>query len=153
MTLFVLLATVLLAAVPAPTPAPPVGARVSGPGYDGLIISPLPDQPYQGWQPTPDQIKELETALPPYVSGKLRRWRVQSLPKPLTEFKRQYWGFYSNKTFYIDVHFYHRSTELVRTGQWLRSMVSVSGGGYLFYKARYDASHHVFTSFMPNAPK
>ena len=153
MTLAALLATVLFAGVPAPPPTPSPGTRVSGQGYDGLVISPLPDQPYQCWQPTADQIKALEAALPPYVAGELHRWHVQALPKPLTEYKRQYWGFCLDKTFYIDVHFYHRSTELVRSGQWLRGMVSVSGGGYLYYKARYDATHRVFTSFMPNAPK
>jgi hypothetical protein len=71
---------------------------------------------------------------------------------PLPEYRRQYIGVLDGTKRSIVVTGYHRNQEVVTSGKWLRSVVSVNGGGGRFFHGTYSPRRHAFTFLSINAP-
>jgi hypothetical protein len=146
-----LLAAVALISIAAPTPVPTplvdLGPRVTGASFDGVIVNSSLGE----WTPSREQVDTLELLLPAYVKSQVKR--VGRLEKPLFQYKRQYSGWLDQGKHLIIVTFFHRDTDIVKSGQWLRVLTTVAGGGDNFLSARYDAGSKAFLEFSINGPR
>jgi len=147
-------AAVLAGLAGQPTPSL-VGERVSGPSFDGVIVaftgkSGKGESAAELWMPTAADVRQLEAALPAYAVPQLKRFGVT---KRLGDYKRQYVGFVKGGQREIVVQFYHRTTDLVKSGKWLWQIVSVAGGGDDYLRAWYSVDKKRFTDFSVNAPE
>lgn len=125
------------------------GERVSGPGFEGVVI--MEDMPGR-WTPTRQQIAELETALPAYAAAELKRLKL-TLSKSLSEYKRHYIGRVEGRRRTIHITFFHDKTDIVKSGKWLDGPIRVLGGGDNFLYAEYDTDAKMFFSFGVNSPR
>jgi hypothetical protein len=130
-----------------------LGQRITRASFDGVIVDNSTRPQGTFWTPSEAQVLGLERALPAYVSATLRE-RNTNLPKRLSEYKRQYFGFVDQRRHrIIAVTFLHEATDAVTSGKWLHVLMTVSGGGDHFLGARYDADAKVFREFWINAPE
>jgi hypothetical protein len=130
--------------------------RTMGSGYDGAIVREealSPDR--RRWTPTEDNVRELETLLPTYLDSPaaLSKLRYTSIRSQLSHYKRQYWGESSGTRRIIRVHFFHEETPIVQKGGWLKSAVSVMGGGDRYLRITYDLDKKQFSELWINAPE
>jgi hypothetical protein len=127
------------------------GHRVSGPGYEGIIVTKTSESKFipEGiWVPDRVQIAMIENSLPGYVASEIRLWSQKNPPlPPLSEYKRQYLGIIESRHKLIRIILYHNS--LVGSGEWLRDM-GISGGGNKVLQAIYDKDLRKFVHFHPN---
>ena len=79
------------------------GERVSGPGFDGVVMM---DAGPGGWTPTRSEIAELEKALPADTSTAWSERKALSARR-LSEYKRQYVGRSHGRRRVIHVTFLH----------------------------------------------
>lgn len=142
----------------------PLPVRVTGPGYDGVIIavegrsssdprqrSKLADT----WTPTEATVREAEAQLPGYLDSPsaeaiLHGSRIRA---ELSHYKRQYWGVVRSGKREILVHFYHQNSSAVRGGLWLRGRLAVNGGWDQFFRITYRVEDKRFTQLQINAPE
>jgi hypothetical protein len=129
-----------------PTPSADLGPRVRGRSFDGVIVR---TSDPEGWTPSEPQIEELERLLPRYVRSRVGK----GLQRPLFQHKRQYVGWLDHGRKLILVTFFHDSTDIVKSGQWLRILTTVAGGGDNFMSARFDADAAKFVEFGVNGPR
>jgi len=130
--------------------------RTMGSGYDGAIIrqdSLSPDR--RRWTPTENEVRDLETLLPTYFDSPaaLSKLRYTSIRSQLSHYKRQYWGESRGNRRIIRVHFFHEETPVVQKGGWLKSAVSVMGGGDRYFRITYDLDRKQFSELWVNAPE
>ena len=117
--------------------------RTSGLGYDGAIVQSSPqsgDGSAVSWTPTENDVREAERLLPPYLDtpAALSRLRYTSIRSQLSRYKRQYWGTSDGNRRFIRIHFFHEETPIVQKGGWLKSAVSVMGGGDRYFRIKYE---------------
>jgi hypothetical protein len=131
--------------------------RTSGLGYDGAIVQRTQTRDRIGisWTPTADLVREAETLLPKYLessaaASKLRNTAIRS---QLALYKRQYWGLSSGNRRVMQIHFFHEKTPVVQEGRWLKSVVSVMGGGDRYFHVTYESERRSFTGLWVNAPE
>lgn len=149
--IFLLLA--LLALPSASAISKPVFVLVSGPGYRGAVnvCGASRRASLSCWQPSSAAIAQLEAALAAARSAPLRP-NLQGLSFPLAEYRRQYLGVFRGKERIIFFSGYHKSTSTVTTGAWLRSIVTVNGGGGWYFRGLYRPRSRTFASLGINAP-
>jgi hypothetical protein len=155
----------LLAVKPTITPAtPPLPVRVSGPGFEGVIISAeeclASDprhllKPSEVWTPSETNVREAEETLPAYISGAdaTRVLQGSRIPSELARYKRQYWGTVRNGRRELLVLFYHGDTDIVRKGIWSRGILAIAGGGDRFFQVFFSTSTKRFHDLTVNAPE
>ena len=68
-------------------------------------------------------------------------------------YKRQYRGVIRGGRREIRILFYHEQTSVVQKGTWLRSIVSVAGGGDQFFQVTYQVQAKRFAGLRVNAPE
>ena len=143
----------------APTPV-----RITGPGYEGAIVSAEAQlrsdpqhmlRPAKVWTPTEADVREAEKRLAAYldsqeVASVLRGSRIRP---ELACYKRQYWGVTSGGRREILINFYHESTSVVKESVWLRGIVAVTGGGDQFFRVSYRVQEKRFAGLRINAPE
>jgi len=156
----ILVFAVAFASVGAAQARPPV--RTTGPGYDGAIVERGAHPGGRnsvnaalGWTPTENDVREAEKLLPTYLVSpeaalKLRHTRIAS---QLGRYKRQYWGERNGSRRLIRLLFYHEETPVVQKGAWLRTAVSVSGGGDRYFRVTYEMDRKRFTNLWVNTPE
>ncbi len=125
------------------------GERVSGPGFDGVVMM---DVGPGSWMPTRSEIAELENALPADTST---AWNERKAPsaRRLSEYRRQYVGRTQAQRRVIHVTFLHNDTTSVRSGEWLQRLILVAGGGDMYLSADYDPEVKALLSFSANAQR
>jgi hypothetical protein len=141
-----MIAIALLLANP-PTPSADLGPRVHGKAFDGVIVK---TEDPDGWTPSASQVEELERLLPGYVKSHVGKGGLQ---RPLFQYKRQYVGWRDHGRRLIIVTFFHDETNIVKSGQWLRVLTTVAGGGDNFMSARFDSDTGKFLEFGVNGPR
>jgi hypothetical protein len=154
----------LFAATPTITPAaPPPPHLVSGQGFEGVIISAeeclASDprhllKPSDVWTPSEADVREVEAALPAYISSPdaMRVLRGSRIPSELARYKRQYWGTVRSGRREIRVLFYHADTDIVRKRIWSRGILAVAGGADRFFQVLFHTSAKRFHDLTVNAP-
>ena len=154
----------LFAATPTLTPAtPPPPQLVSGPGFEGVIISAeeclASDprhllKPSDVWTPSVADVREVETVLPAYISSPdaMRVLRESRIPSELARYRRQYWGTVRSGRREVRVLYYHADTDIVRKGIWSRGILAVMGGGDRFFQVLFRMSTKRFHDLTVNAP-
>lgn len=126
--------------------------RITGRTYDGVTFS-LKSADW--WTPSEADVRIAESLLPAYLrtpraAQALRGTRIST---ELGNYKRQYWGVVRKGRREISIHFYHRDTEVVRSGRWLRAMVTVAGGGDRYFQVMYYVQRKAFHDLGVNAPE
>jgi hypothetical protein len=129
--------------------------RVSGPGYDGVIIGADARDSADLWTPAESIVREAEALLPTYLdspkaAATLHGSRIRA---ELPHYKRQYWGVVRRGQREIAIHFYHQDSFTVRGGSWLRGRVAVMGGGDHFFQLTYRVQDRRFSELHINAPE
>jgi hypothetical protein len=117
-----LLAALLLAAPGRAALA--LGSRVSGPGFDGVILempSPRPD--VEVWTPGYDRIAEMEKRFPPYVKRYIKSHGIV-LPRPPSRYKRHYVGILEKGKRLIGASYYGDGSDFVASKKWLETVGS-----------------------------
>lgn len=136
--------------------------RTAGPGYDGAIVG--RDSPSGGrgsrkapkeWTPTEHDVREAERLLPAYLASReaAPRLRNTHIAAQLSRYKRQYWGETEGSQRLIRILFYHEDTSVVQNGAWLRTAVSVAGGGDRYFQVTYEMDGTCFRNLWVNAPE
>jgi len=156
MKLSVILLATLLVVSGLAAQTPPL-IRTSGPGYDGAIVQRTQTRDRIGisWTPTATLVREAETLLPIYLdsSAAASRLRYTAIRSQLAQYKRQYWGLSSGNRRVMQIHFFHQETPVVQKGRWLKSVVSVMGGGDRYFHVTYESERRSFTGLWVNAPE
>lgn len=153
------LCVALLESVAAQTRLP---IRTAGPGYDGAIIE--RDSPSGGrgsrkapkeWTPTEQDVREAERLLPAYLASREAATRLRNtrIAAQLSRYKRQYWGEMQGSQRLIRIVFYHEDTSVVQKGGWLRTAISVAGGGDRYFQVSYEMDRKRFRNLWVNAPE
>jgi hypothetical protein len=131
------------------------GTRVSGPGFDGVILDlPSTQKDVSVWVPGYDQIAEIEKALPAYVKKYIKAHKVV-LRKPISKYKRQYVGVSENRKQLIGVSFYYDKLDFVTSKKWLNVVGNGGRGGDDYLGAVYDLEKKAYVLFeiYPEAKK
>ena len=145
----------LISIAPAEEPAATTWTPVSGTGYEGVIVDALtaPDfaqwltgqDAAAGWEPTPDDIAKLETALPTFLATAPQA--TDRLRQDLTKYKRQYAGIVdSDNREMILVNAFCDTTGT----DWQSDPVLVLDGGDCFFHVTYDPAAGTFSGLMVN---
>ena len=147
MRLAVVAPAILVAA--APLAAQQILARVTTPSYDGVVV----DAPYEraGWNPSSKDIASFEKDLCAAIA-KSEYGKNSRIYRELAHYKRQYFGLLDERG-HRELHAFlmHEQSDVVTKGMWLKSFVSVMGGGDNFFHAtrKPDGSFEI----QVNAPK
>jgi hypothetical protein len=124
-----------------------LGARVSGPGFDGLVLDmPSPQKDVEVWVPEYDQIVRMEKALPAYVKNYIKVHRIV-LTRPLSKYKRHYLGVREKGRRLIGTSYYSDSLEFVTRKRWLKTIGDSSAGGDEYLGSVYDVELGEFLLF------
>jgi hypothetical protein len=128
-----------------------VGQRITLPQSDGVVIE-LTGSSKTSWTPSRADVVKFEKLLPAAVAASkyVRNTRIR---RELPDFKRQYFGTIQNGHRQLHVTFFHKSSEAVRDGRWLKSFLQVMGGGDSFGHATFELSSGRISELFPNAPK
>jgi hypothetical protein len=101
------------------------------------------------WDPSPAEISELETRLPPALAGKR-----DEMFHPPRESYRQYVGFVAHGHQYIYVDAFPldgvHQVPGDRPPDWSRELLNVCGGGADFFGIVYDPAAKIFRDFFYN---
>lgn len=129
------------------TAANAMGTRVSGPGYDGLVLDlPSAQKGVEVWIPSAEQIAEMERALPAYVKKYIKTHKVV-LSRPVSKYKRHYVGVREAGRKLIGISFFSDRLDFVTSGSWLLRVGSGGGGGDDDLGAVYDVDRKKFLLF------
>jgi hypothetical protein len=128
---------------------------VGGPGYVGVIVDAdsapefvralTAQEPAAGWEPTPDDVANLETALPAFLQTAPQA--TDRLRQHLSDYTRQYAGIIDSDG---------RSLILVNAfcdaggTDWHSQPVFVLDGGDCFFHVTYDPATGTFSGLMVN---
>lgn len=130
-----------------------LGTRVSGPGFDGVILDlPSPQKGVEVWLPEYDQVVRMEKALPAYVKRYIKVHKVV-LSRPLSKYKRHYLGVRDNGRRLIGTSYYADSLEFVTKKRWLETVGDGSAGGDDYLGSVYDVDNGKFVLFEIYPPK
>ena len=135
------------------TDALALGTRVSGPGFDGVILDmPSPQKDVEVWVPEYDQIVRMEKALPPYVKNFIKVHQIV-LTRPLSKYKRHYLGIREKGRRLIGTSYYSDGLEFVTKKRWLETVGDGSAGGDEYMGSVYDVDLGEFLLFEIYPPK
>ncbi|HEY3490235.1 MAG TPA: hypothetical protein VGK27_08965 [Candidatus Deferrimicrobiaceae bacterium] len=141
----IMLALLIACAYCAPGHA--AATRVSGPGFDGVILDmPSTRKDVKIWVPGYDQINEMERALPDYVKRYIKVHKIV-LRKPISKYKRHYLGVSENGKRMIGVSYYYENLDFVTSKKWLNGVGDSSSGGDDYLGAVYDVDQKAYVLF------
>jgi len=138
--------------------------RVSGPGYEGAIVSAAEllatdprhvTKPASLWTPTEADIREAEERLPAYVKSPaaaavLRGTRIRS---ELPRYYRQYWGTVVSGQRQVLIQFFHAESSPGKKGLWYQGALVVNGGWDQFFRVTYHVQAKRFSRLQVNFPE
>ncbi len=123
---------------------PAFWTRVEDSEYVGYIIP-------MDWSATPGDIERFESEVrnvrPHETSGHLDRFVTE-----LHQYRRHYWCRLEGGKKILHVWFFHQESELVKDGDWEKQIVTVRGGGDLFFQVRFDMETEKIIRVLPNHP-
>ena len=108
---------ILLTAFMAPICAQQLGERVSGDGYDGIILLPSPHSSNY-WAPAKADITKVENQVLKDPRPEPKSSAAYIPAEQLRKYKRYYKGVRFKDRSYIYVEFLHESNRIVKDGSW-----------------------------------
>ncbi len=100
------------------------------------------------WQPTPDDVAQLEADLPTFLMGAEHPWLRAEPPiwERAPRYKRQYLGIVEDGTRLIYANFFCTAGD----ESWRETFVFVMDGGDCYFQLKYNPQTHEFTAFSVN---
>jgi hypothetical protein len=124
----------------------PYGRIITGPGFEGLLMSPLPKASVKHWVVPAEQIVEMESRLTQFVADHPALFNAD-IPVQPEAYRRHYGGIERDGRSFIHVTLYRKG--FVPRRDWLNGVTVSGGAAHDNWSVRYYPDSQSFSNLYP----